>query len=194
MATASNVAIRGYSKGNLSQDWNAGGTYQLGYNNGLKYNYVVVIRFTLDKAAKSVSIPIKAAGANMTSSSKTLSYELGPNPDADTSKTNILASTNSLGSFYFANASATVTITLGQLPAGTYYLYIYASSDSVYTAETSMYQSNTVSGVTYEELLSLVYLDIGSELVACEVYIDNGTGWDLHGAYIDNGASWDECG
>lgn len=194
MATASNVAIRGYSKGNLSQDWNAGGTYQLGYNNGLKYNYVVVIRFTLDKAAKSVSIPIKAAGANMTSSSKTLSYELGPNPDADTSKTNILASTNSLGSFYFANASATVTITLGQLPAGTYYLYIYASSDSVYTAETSMYQSNTVSGVTYEELLSLVYLDIGSELVACEVYIDNGTGWDLHGAYIDNGSSWDECG
>ena len=130
----------------------------------------------------------------MTSSSKTLSYELGPNPDADTSKTNILASTNSLGSFYFANASATVTITLGQLPAGTYYLYIYASSDSVYTAETSMYQSNTVSGVTYEELLSLVYLDIGSELVACEVYIDNGTGWDLHGAYIDNGSSWDECG
>ena len=194
MATASNVAIRGYSKGNLSQDWNAGGTYQLGYNNGLKYNYVVVIRFTLDKAAKSVSIPIKAAGANMTSSSKTLSYELGPNPDADTSKTNILASTNSLGSFYFANASATVTITLGQLPAGTYYLYIYASSDSVYTAETSMYQSNTVSGVTYEELLSLVYLDIGSELVACEVYIDNGTGWDLYGAYMDNGASWDECG
>lgn len=194
MATASNVAIRGYSKGNLSQDWNAGGTYQLGYNNGLKYNYVVVIRFTLDKAAKSVSIPIKAAGANMTSSSKTLSYELGPNPDADTSKTNILASTNSLGSFYFANASTTVTITLGQLPAGTYYLYIYASSDSVYTAETSMYQSNTVSGVTYEELLSLVYLDIGSELVACEVYIDNGTGWDLHGAYIDNGSSWDECG
>ena len=194
MATASNVAIRGYSKGNLSQDWNAGGTYQLGYNNGLKYNYVVVIRFTLDKAAKSVSIPIKAAGANMTSSSKTLSYELGPNPDADTSKTNILASTNSLGSFYFANASATVTITLGQLPAGTYYLYIYASSDSVYTAETSMYQSNTVSGVTYEALLSLVYLDIGSELVACEVYIDNGTGWDLHGAYIDNGSSWDECG
>lgn len=194
MATASNVAIRGYSKGNLSLDWNAGGTYQLGYNNGLKYNYVVVIRFTLDKAAKSVSIPIKAAGANMTSSSKTLSYELGPNPDADTSKTNILASTNSLGSFYFANASATVTITLGQLPAGTYYLYIYASSDSVYTAETSMYQSNTVSGVTYEELLSLVYLDIGSELVACEVYIDNGTGWDLYGAYIDNGASWDECG
>lgn len=194
MATASNVAIRGYSKGNLSQDWNAGGTYQLGYNNGLKYNYVVVIRFTLDKAAKSVSIPIKAAGANMTSSSKTLSYELGPNPDADTSKTNILASTNSLGSFYFANASATVTITLGQLPAGTYYLYIYASSDSVYTAETSMYQSNTVSGVTYEELLSLVYLDIGSELVACEVYIDNGTGWDLYGAYMDNGSSWDECG
>lgn len=194
MATASNVAIRGYSKGNLSQDWNAGGTYQLGYNNGLKYNYVVVIRFTLDKAAKSVSIPIKAAGANMTSSSKTLSYELGPNPDADTSKTNILASTNSLGSFYFTNASATVTITLGQLPAGTHYLYIYASSDSVYTAETSMYQSNTVSGVTYEELLSLVYLDIGSELVACEVYIDNGTGWDLHGAYMDNGSSWDECG
>ena len=194
MATASNVAIRGYSKGNLSQDWNAGGTYQLGYNNGLKYNYVVVIRFTLDKAAKSVSIPIKAAGANMTSSSKTLSYELGPNPDADTSKTNILASTNSLGSFYFANASTTVTITLGQLPAGTYYLYIYASSDSVYTAETSMYESNTVSGVTYEELLSLVYLDIGSELVACEVYIDNGTGWDLYGAYMDNGSSWDECG
>lgn len=194
MATASNVAIRGYSKGNLSQDWNAGGTYQLGYNNGLKYNYVVVIRFTLDKAAKSVSIPIKAAGANTTSSSKTLSYELGPNPDVDTSKTNILASTNSLGSFYFTNASATVTITLGQLPAGTYYLYIYASSDSVYTAETSMYQSNTVSGVTYEELLSLVYLDIGSELVACEVYIDNGTGWDLYGAYMDNGSSWDECG
>lgn len=194
MATASNVAIRGYSKGNLSQDWNAGGTYQLGYNNGLKYNYVVVIRFTLDKAAKSVSIPIKAAGANMTSSSKTLSYELGPNPDVDASKTNILASANSLGSFYFANASATVTITLGQLPAGTYYLYIYASSDSVYTAETSMYQSNTVSGVTYEELLSLVYLDIGSELVACEVYIDNGTGWDLYGAYMDNGSSWDECG
>ena len=194
MATASNVAIRGYSKGNLSQDWNAGGTYQLGYNNGLKYNYVVVIRFTLDKAAKSVSIPIKAAGANMTSSSKTLSYELGPNPDADTSKTNILASTNSLGSFYFANASATVTITLGQLPAGTYYLYIYASSDSVYTAETSMYQSNTVSGVTYEELLSLVYLDIGSEQVAFEAYIDSGPGWDMFGGNSDNGTSWDTCG
>lgn len=194
MATASNVAIRGYSKGNLSQDWNAGGTYQLGYNNGLKYNYVVVIRFTLDKAAKSVSIPIKAAGANMTSSSKTLSYELGPNPDADTSKTNILASTNSLGSFYFANASTTVTITLGQLPAGTYYLYIYASSDSVYTAETSMYQSNTVSGVTYEELLSLVYLDIGSEQVAFEAYIDSGPGWDMFGGNSDNGTSWDTCG
>lgn len=194
MAFASNVAIRGYSKGNLSQDWNAGGSYQLGYNNSLKYNYVVVIRFTLEKAAKSVSIPIKAAGSNKTSSSKTLSYELGPNPDVDASKTNILASEDSLGTFYFSSASATVTITLGRLPAGTYYLYIYASSDSVYTAETSMYQSNTVNSVTYEELLSLVYLDNGSELVAYEAYIDNGSGWDLDAAYLDNGASWDACG
>ena len=194
MAIASNAAIRGYANGGMYLDWNAGGSYQLGYNNGAKYNYVVVIRFTLSKAAKSVSIPIKAAGANMTSSSKTLGYELGPNPDADTSKTNILASTNSLGSFYFTNASATITITLGQLSAGTHYLYIYATSNSAYTAETSMYQANTVNSITYEEFLSLIYIDSGSEQVPYEVYIDNGTGWDLYGAYIDNGSSWDECG
>ena len=194
MANASNVAIRGYSNGNLSQDWNAGGTYQLGYNNSLKYNSVVVIRFTLAKAAKNVTIPIKAAGRNNTSSSKTLSYELGPDPDVDASKTEILASENSIGNFYFASTSATVTIMLGQLPAGTYYLYIYASSDSVYTAETSMYKSNTVDAVTYEELLAVVYLDNGNEHEAYEAYIDNGSGWDLVAAHIDNGTSWDPCG
>ena len=64
----------------------------------------------------------------------------------------------------------------------------------MYTAETSMYQSNTVNSVTYEELLSLVYLDNGSELVAYEAYIDNGSGWDLDAAYLDNGACWDACG
>ena len=194
MANASNVAIRRYSNGNLGQDWNDGGSYHLGYNNSIKYNNVVVVRFTLAKAAKNVTIPIKAAGANKTSSSKTLSYELGPDPDVDASKTNILASENSLGNFYFSSASATVTITLGQLPSGTYYLYIYASSDSVYTAETSMYKSNTVNAVTYEELPYVVYLDNGNEQDAYEAYIDNGAGWDLVAAHIDNGTSWDPCG
>lgn len=194
MAIASNVALRSYVKGNLNLDWNAGGSYELGYNNSLKYNCVVVIRFTLDKAAKSVSIPIKAAGANMTSSSKTLSYELGPNPDTDASKTNILASKDSLGSFYFSNASATVTIKLGYLAAGTHYLYIYASSDSAYTTETSMLKSGTINSVTYEELSAIVYIDSGSGFDAYEIYIDNGTSWDLYQAYIDNGSGWDPCG
>jgi hypothetical protein len=191
---ATNVALRSYGNGSLNRDWNAGANYQLGYNNNINYNYVVVIRFTLDKHAKSVSIPIVADGTNSTSSTKTLSYELGPNPEMDTSKTNIVASNNALGSFYFTSNIATSTITLGHLSAGTYYLYIYASSDSQYTAETSMSKSGTINSITYEELKCVIYIDNGTSFDMYEIWIDNGSSWDQYAPYIDNGSGWDECG
>ena len=179
-----------------SEDWKGNeytAAFYAGCNPLYNHNRVVVMRFTIDKHAKSVTIPIQAGTTNNSSDSVLLCYGLGVNPDTDDSMINITGSEKAMGTFYFSSENAVATITLNNVKAGTNFLYIWGQDSSAYSLTIVTAPYTIVTGITYEELEGLIYIDNGFSLEPYEIYIDNGTSWDLYIPYIDNGSNWDLC-
>lgn len=148
MASATNVAHKMYYNGGVNQDWATTGYGHVGYNTSSGgINRVWVLRFTLASPASSVSIGLNRYDS--TTSVSGFSYQLGPDPDSDTTLVNANGATHSgaLGTFGWSKDVGTATVTIKNVPAGTNYLYVYASSQT--GNQTQIHKNNTA--VTYTE-------------------------------------------
>ena len=198
MANATNIAVRAYNTNYVSgesieaTDWKTSGYLNTGCNPNYNHNRVVVIRFTLEKFAKTVTIPIQSGSTNGSSAEKPLCYGLGNDPEVDDSMTNASGDANALGTFYFRGTYAAQEITLHNVEAGTKYLYIWGRNADDYSL-TNIDASVTCSGITYEELEGLTYLGNGSEYVPYMCYIGNGESWVHVVPYCGNGTEYELC-
>lgn len=199
--SAYDIAMRSFTseagKDTTSTNWSTSSstTNNAGCNPNLKKNYVLVIRFTIDKRAKSVNIPLKSNAANsLVSNGWLLCYGLGEDPDVDTSMVNITGSDKAMGTFCFTSYNSNTVITLTRAKPGTNYLYIWGEDPTV-ASQTRIEASYTViTGVTYEELKGLVYIKGETDYEPHEVYIFNGEGWDMYIPYVKSETGWDQCG
>ena len=80
-------------------------------------------------------------------------------------------------------------------PNTTYYLFLWAASDSHDTVNRFLnytpWMTNEHIVIEYYE--HMTHIDTGSEIKPCQCYIDNGESWIPVVPYIDNGSSWDIC-
>lgn len=177
-----------------TKSWTTGGYYYAGCHAGYAHNYVLVIRFTTEKRARNVKLPLTCSLKNGTSADVKLCYALGNDPAQDSSLTNITGSEKAAGTFHFDSVDSTITITLGTAKKGTNYLYIWGLDPTHDSLTTFNVASTVSSGITYEELKGGVYFKDGDEFSLYETHIYNGTDWDLHIPHIYDSTSWSTCG
>ena len=198
--SAYNIAMRSFTgdiggEKTTSTNWSTSTTNNAGCNPNLNKNHVLVIKFTIDKRAKSVNIPLKSIAANsLVTNGWLLCYGLGEDPDVDTSMVNITGSDKAMGTFCFPSYNSNTVITLTRAKPGTNYLYIWGEDPTV-ASQTSIEARHTVTtGITYEELKGLVYIKGETDYEPHEVYIFNGEGWDMYIPYVKSETGWDQCG
>lgn len=198
MADFASIFVKNFKNGEKGSNWiGLQDDYTLNVGKSGVTNYVMCLRFEISKPMKSITLNFNNA------------YDVGKLPTfnykfttaEDSSLENAKADTSGEGTITANNKvqyGTNVFVIEKTLPAGTHYLYIWTAvwdnnSNTYNYLGVRFYGGNYGSSAFYEEMLSLVYIANGSEVVAYEAYIDNGTGWDLFGANEDNGTSWDTC-
>lgn len=200
MASFTNLYAKYYKNGTQVCDWKTlsgnttmiAGYIHAGYTGE---NYVMVIKFELPTAAKSITFNL--CNGSPAYYDAILQYKVTNTEDY--TLLNAGYSTVGDGNFTVSkNVNTINTLTINRsLSAGVHYLYLWTGRTEGTGSEGHNYMHFKWFGNTsalYDESSALVYIDNGSSFDACEIWIDNGTGWDQYVAYIDNGSSWDECG
>lgn len=131
MTAASNVQIRDYRDGNLYNDWFDRSTNKVvtaGYGYG-GYNWVVVVKFDLDKASGGLSLTLTAG--DVRGSYRELNYKIvqAAEYDEDSPYNNAtydMAADGKLTMSRYNYTPITANIS-GIRPAGTYYLYLWTA-------------------------------------------------------------------
>lgn len=176
MSSATIYQYRGTSK-LATQDW------WLGYYNS-NANHNLCIKFTPSTTLSKVVFTLTSYSYKQ-DGSKPCYYQL-----TTTSSNPGLTALNKNGtSFTFTNKIATITLEQAFQEGTDYYLWIGPTSgDGNFGA---LFKTSAIECET--QLSGLVYIDNGTEFVACQIFIDNGSSWDQYIPYIDNGTDWDMC-
>lgn len=134
MTAASNIQIRDYRDGNLYNDWFDRSTNKVvtaGYGYG-GYNWVVVVKFDLDKASGGLSLSLTAG--DVRGSYRELNYKIVPAAEYDedspyNNATYDMAADGKLTMSRYNYTPITAKIS-GIRPSGTYYLYLWTAREA----------------------------------------------------------------